>query len=65
MDEFLSRLSEFTDNISNLCAKGMLGNSRVHLLAISAENEELKKIIRNFSKQKQNCNNCKNGKFFA
>lgn len=65
MDEFLARLSEFTDNISNLCAKGMLGNSRVHLLAISAENEELKKIIRNFSEQKQNCNNCKNGKFFA
>ena len=65
MDEFLARLSEFTDNISNLCSKGMLGNSRVHLLAISAENEELKKIIRNFSEQKQNCNNCKNGKFFA
>lgn len=53
MDEFLARLSEFTDNIGNLCAKGMLGNSRVHLLAISAENEELKKIIRNFSEQKQ------------
>lgn len=53
MDEFLARLSEFTDNISNLCSKGMLGNSRVHLLAISAENEELKKIIRNFSEQKQ------------
>ena len=65
MDEFLARLSEFTDNISNLCAKGMLGNSRVHVLAISAENEELKKIIRNFSEQKQNCNNCKNRKFFA
>ena len=65
MDEFLARVSEFTDNIGNLCAQGMLGNSRVHLLAISAENEELKKIIRNFSEQKQNCNNCKNGKFFA
>lgn len=54
MDEFLTRLSELTDNISKLCAKGILGNSRVHLLAISAENEELKKIIRDFSEQKQN-----------
>lgn len=64
MDEFLARLSELTDNISNLCTEGILGNSRVHLLAISAENEELKKIIRDFSEQKH-CNNCKNGKFFA
>ena len=64
MDEFLARLSEFTDNISNLCAKGMLGNSRVHLLAISAENEELKKIIRVFL-NKNKMHNCKNGKFFA
>lgn len=53
MDEFLARLSELTENISNFCAKGILGNSRVHLLAISAENEELKKIIRDFSEQKQ------------
>lgn len=54
MDEFLARISELTDNISNLCTEGILGNSRVHLLAISAENEELKKIIRDFSEQKQN-----------
>lgn len=54
MNEFLARLSELTDNISNLCTEGILGNSRVHLLAISAENEELKKIIRDFSEQKQN-----------
>ena len=54
MDEFLTRLSELTDNISNLCTEGILGNSRVHLLAISAENEELKKIIRDFSEKKQN-----------
>lgn len=54
MDEFLARLSELTDNISNLCTEGILSNSRVHLLAISAENEELKKIIRDFSEQKQN-----------
>ena len=54
MDEFLARLSELTNNISNLCTEGIFGNSRVHLLAISAENEELKKIIRDFSEQKQN-----------
>lgn len=54
MDEFLARISELTDNISNLCTEGILGNSRVHLLAISAENEELKKIIRDFFEQKQN-----------
>lgn len=54
MDEFLARISELTDNISNLCTEGILGNSRVHLLAISAENEELKKIIRDFSEKKQN-----------
>lgn len=54
MDEFLARLSELTENISNLCTEGILGNSRVYLLAISAENEELKKIIRDFSEQKQN-----------
>ena len=48
MDEFLARLSELTDNISNLCTEGILGNSRVHLLAISAENEELKKNHKRF-----------------
>lgn len=70
MNEFLVRLSELTDNISNLCAKGILGNSRVHLLAISAENEELKKLIRELPNKlplpcSSHCNKCKNKKVFA
>lgn len=45
----ITRLFELSDNISRLCAEGIMGNARATLIAISAENEALKKELREFS----------------